>query len=750
MLIPLSLKIQYNPERYRNISRSINQSHLTSVTHSVSSTISLLHLNSTAKFRTIICARTYCARNRLQDGWTKADLVDLGDHRIEKHGVEQPMVSTRLQSLQRNIRKRRAQSSWRQARELSIRQRPRPILPVHSEKQWLVRPQKISLASWDDETGIPASSSPPLENRRNIDEVDLAWIRGIMRLQAREPLKIFRPSQIQRFVERYACLQGDRKWLHLLWAHLPLHYRLQRWQDAMLWCIQNSPRRALMILLITVRGRATRPPKYMLLDSLQFLARHFLLKEKEKDPWAVEVLWQLTVKAMSGSSTNIRQSTLNTQEPVRLLLRECNNERAKILYDVLHPIHLKMSINTMLQFLARFADIGNVEICMNLLKHITSHPTAVYLANQQLEKACVKLLRTSWGQNNPYPIQSAILSQMLEWGIKPNTPMCNAILLNMIEGRDYETAWKTFEIAQQSDHLKIHSVTYAILAKGAKLSGNLGVLETILHEVKMKPELLDDVLMTELLTATRDLNPGNGLSAMLGLYQQYYDAKPLFELGLSGLVRVSQDDTKNSGKLPSQNILGLITSIYNRSNTSTDDLIRRYRIFRGSVEQDHPVLAPLARTTYVPNSFLLAFGQKIETLPYCTMVLKHMFSSPASAGAAPFAKPDVMTWTILMQSYLRHKQKHAAEKVLAMMSERGIKPDSVSWNALINGYCGMQDVEGAVGSLKRMETAGHELNSWTFKGLGKVKNRQKLLKLLRTQIEQPSREQEPSHEVTEN
>lgn len=504
-----------------------------------------------------------------------------------------------------------------------------------------------------------------------------------------------------------------------------------------------------MILQITVRGRATRPPKYMLLDSLQFLARHFLLKGGEKDPWAMEVLWQLTVKVMGGTSTKIQQSTLNTQEPVRLLLRESNDERAKVLYDLLQPLHLKMSVNTMLQFLARFANIGNLETCMTLLRHITSHPAAVYLSNQQLEKTCVKLLRASWGKKHPYSIQSAILSQMLEWGIKPNTPMYNAILLNMIEGHDYETAWKTFEIARQTDHFDIDSITYAILAKGAKLSGNLGILETLLHDVNAKPKLLDDALMTELLTATRDLNPGNGLSAMLNLYKQYYDPELLIELGLLDFVGDSQHDPKNSGKYPSENVLGLIVSIFNRSNTSTNDLIRRYRIFRGLVEQNHPFLAPLARTTYVSNSFLLAFGQRAETLPYCTMVLKYMFSSPTSAKAAPYAKPDVVTWTILMQSYLRHKQKSAAEKVLAMMSERGIKPDSVSWNALINGYCGMQDVEGAVGSLRRMETAGHESNSWTLKGLGKVKNRQKLLRLLKTQMEHPSTEREQSSEITE-
>lgn len=68
------------------------------------------------------------------------------------------------------------------------------------------------------------------------------------------------------------------------------------------------------------------------------------------------------------------------------------------------------------------------------------------------------------------------------------------------------------------------------------------------------------------------------------------------------------------------------------------------------------------------------------------------------------------------------------------MRERGLKPDKVTWNTMISGYSGLQDVEAAVGAVKGMQAAGHEVNSYTLKGLGKLLNRSPLLDALKRVI----------------
>lgn len=51
---------------------------------------------------------------------------------------------------------------------------------------------------------------------------------------------------------------------------------------------------------------------------------------------------------------------------------------------------------------------------------------------------------------------------MLKMGIKPNTQMYNVILLNMVEARDFDAAWQTYDMGKQNEHVT-DSITCGIL-----------------------------------------------------------------------------------------------------------------------------------------------------------------------------------------------------------------------------------------------------------------------------------------------
>ena len=325
---------------------------------------------------------------------------------------------------------------------------------------------------------------------------------------------------------------------------------------------------------------------------------------------------------------------------------------------------------------------------------------------------------------------------MLEMEIRPNTHMCNVILLNMIEGGDFDTAWQTYDLARESRSFVKDSITYDILLKGARISGNLGVFENIHGDLREDPGLLRDLhLFGTMLHTVASFSPDNEYSAMFDFYRQHLDLRPLYDLGLCKLDAMQAPEVSIVDQWPDSYILGQMILAYNKRLQSPDELIDRYTRYRGLVEEGHPLIRPLAGDDYVANSFLLAFSKKSETLHYCNVVLQDMYSHPAGAPEGTYAEPTVRTWSILLGGYNLHRQNHAAEKVLSIMQSRGLEPDIVTWNTLLSGYTAVQDVEGALGVMKRIETRGLKPDSYTLKALSRLWDRERLLSLLRSGLE---------------
>ena len=619
------------------------------------------------------------------------------------------------------------------------RKKPR-VLRARSLKKYLdsSRPRRISLGSWNNVSRTTGENCGHRVVHPDVDEIDTNWSIRLRCLEEGRRLEEWRTTNIERFLIKYAGPHLSRKVLHKLWVHLPVHHRLGRWQDAMLWCMQHSPKRALLLLLVTSKGRAFRPPRYMIQDCLQLLARHFLFEVSKADPLVLNAIWRLTLRSIPAVLPEDVRSYPVSQDVIQLLLKHCDDTQALSIYEKLVSNQVYFSANTMLHFLERLVEMGKLDLSMSLLAKVTSSCASDVLSSNQIQSACVKLLRTHWVIRGSYHIQSRIVSQILEMGIRPNTQLYNVILLTMIDGHDFDTAWQTYDIIKQSNHFKGDSVTYGILAKGARLSGNSNILDKVIQDVDQNPDLQDLRLDSDILCAIGSLSPSYEFPIMLDFYKKRFDLRPLKDLGFCGLKVEGSCCPKGNGQWPTVYILGQMMLAYNKChNHSAEELVQRYNRYHELVQQKHPLVAPLARNDYVANSFLLAFSRRLETLEHCTSVLKHMLSPPTSPDSAPYAAPTVRTWSILVAAYIFHKQKFAAEKVLTMMRERGLQPDIVTWNTLVRGYSDMQDVDGAVGALRRMEAAGFESDSRTLKGLGRLWDRGKLLDMLKSSMDKP-------------
>lgn len=541
----------------------------------------------------------------------------------------------------------------------------------------------------------------------------------------------------ERVIRYYTCLDLGRRTGIEKWMKLRGYDAERLWRNVMLWCLKYHERQALVLLLATLKGRKYRPPRYVISDCLTFLARHFLFEVSNPDSLAIDAIWLLTCKFIDGAGNQDRNFPVN-QHLVYLVLQHSEDSRVLSLYGLIGLNKAVLEVDTMLHFLDRFLDMGRINLSMKLLGTIAK--TNFDLSRDQIQMACIKLLRARFDTQEEYTVRSNILTQILEMGIRPKVHMLNTILLNAGEGGDFANAWKMYGLAKENA-LVPGSITYGVLLKGAVLSGSSTNIEMVISEIHSNGRVLRDLrLVNEVLNAVSLLSPGDEFRAMLYFYKQHCDLRPLQELLLCG------DETQAPGAIgykvwPTSYILTRMILAYVRLHEGSSSLILNYELYHQHVKDHHPLIAPLAQNNIVANSFIMAFGKAPGTLSHCITVVKHMleFSSPKHPKykSVPCAVPGVQTWSILVKAYFDNRQRLAAEKVLDMMRERGIQYDSAHWNTLVSGYAGLQDVNAAVDTVKRMEVAGFEVDKYTTRGLGKLWMRYDLNKALETSMERP-------------
>jgi pentatricopeptide repeat protein len=146
-----------------------------------------------------------------------------------------------------------------------------------------------------------------------------------------------------------------------------------------------------------------------------------------------------------------------------------------------------------------------------------------------------------------------------------------------------------------------------------------------------------------------------------------------------------------------------------------------YQRYRQLVDSRKEPFASTAMTSHCYNAFLGTFTKNKRTLINAAEVIKDMQS--ASAESPPKSVvPDVQSWSIFLEGFSSHGQLRLAEQVLTYMRGKGLEPNAVTWNTLLKGYAGEQDLEGLLDTVGRIEKQGHAWDEWTYGGLRRFRN----------------------------
>ncbi|KAL9029372.1 MAG: hypothetical protein Q9196_002379 [Gyalolechia fulgens] len=397
-----------------------------------------------------------------------------------------------------------------------------------------------------------------------------------------------------------------------------------------------------------------------------------------------------------------------------------------------------------------FARQGRPDLAMDALRRIAGSGADV--SSDTVQYSCITLLRTRFDKVEWYRVQSHLVTEMLELGIRPGIPMLNAMILNAVEACDYQTAQAMFQTAR-ANGIRRDTITYSILLKVALQNSDPNLVEKIMHMAEedgalpRNNQLVFCLVVTILQIAqaakTDFVTLTSRYKTMLQFYARYCDLRPLQELGIV-LDVYRETKVTNVVSQPSPQLLAVMIMGYIRLFAGIRQVEGLYTRYQSLIAQDHQLIASTAETDHVANAFLFRLGRTKKSSNKCAVILRDMLNPPAST-TVKVAKPTVQTWSIALRTYFFNNQRAAGEKILQMMRAMGTEPNQVTMNTIISGYANMQDAPAAVNAMQQMEAAGLQVDSYTLKGLTRIINRDELLDALRKVAAKPIETQEAVH-----
>jgi pentatricopeptide repeat protein len=552
------------------------------------------------------------------------------------------------------------------------------------------------------------------------------------------PIEPLDPDVAEHIARKLCWLEGDAQAISNAWeSQLATGSSIDGWIPTMHWLLTTHPDRAVLVAKNTLLR--SKKPKFSAWAVWETMLR---LTEMQFAPHP-----KYAIVEASGTINlyleilNSRYFSVGIASKIRrgmyLILTRSDIPVVEQLYDVLqlHKRLLASSKWTLLHFAHFFARRGDFERALQMLQEAVD--LGIQVISTPFLSTCNRILRSVMLDPKHYHSGISVLSQLVGTGLEINLHIYTTLIRNALEAGDLETAIKIF------DHLEKHDVepnhfTYAILLQGLRECRDSDAVERVISKALRCD--LDAWAATELVLCFYCLldrnNTANIYNSVCNMYLDYFDPSPLRELGiLSGSVfsRSSKVPLK-----PPRELIGIMLTVFLKHHGTEENVLEIYDRFRRGLLNGTSLLE-LAIEDHTYNAFIHTASQWQGTVRLCSEILRHMshtekaIMDPKTGEIVPHALPTVQSWSILVHAFARHNQPDAAEKVVELMEERGLKPDVVTWTSLLKAHAEAQDIHSIAVTLKRQEVSGSASSerSWTaFRGF---KDREALLGLLRNQ-----------------
>ena len=510
---------------------------------------------------------------------------------------------------------------------------------------------------------------------------------------------------------------------------------LQVWHQVALWLITNEPERMIRFLLAT--NAIEELESHLIEDTLLQLARYFHHTNSRAG------MRQLTNAFCTMAEQRPERRLVFRNEFIRIQMKDAPKALKHRLFETLKACNVVVHPYTWLHFATYFANHEQFELGLEAL--LIAHEMGVSWTGWKgyaFRSNCTTILRRSSKQPDGLRVCLRVVSTLVDIGVKFNLPICNVIMLNAIEAGDLKTAFAVYHSLKERG-LKPDEVTFLVLLKGCRMNvDDAQLLDEIIRDAISNLNLWkSEKVATEILHCLAlhhsKHNPSTALNTLAEAYAQLFDLAPLKILELPISPTLQARLSKESPMPPTRHaitfMIGATIQHYLATAPSpgahTKQILDLYPRWRAHVSNESvaaaPLLASLATTDHVPNTFLSAFTRHPKTLILAARVVRDLERPLPPTAIVEQSKPTVHSWSIFLLGFTQHGDMKLAEQVLAYMRKKGIEPNHVTWNTLIRGYAQVQDAENTAATLREAEQAGMVWDVWTHKGLRRLRDRRK-------------------------
>lgn len=552
------------------------------------------------------------------------------------------------------------------------------------------------------------------------------------------PITPFHPDVAEHIARKLCWLEGDAQPIKTAWqAQLGVETGVDRWIPAMHWLLTTHPDRAGLVTSNTILS--SEEPKFSAWAVWETMLRLTEMQFGQHPKYSIveaPAIVNLCLEILKGKYFSAGCAS-KIRRVMYLILTRSDMPVVEQLYDVLWQNKVLMASSkwTLLHFAHIFARNGDFERALQMLQDAVD--LGIQTTSIPFLSTCNRILRSVMVDPRRYHSGITVLSQLVGMGLEINSHIYTTLIRNSLEAGDLKNALKIF------DHLEKNNVepnhfTYAILLQGLRECNDAEVVERIITKA-LRCEL-DAWAATELVLCFYSLldrnNTANIYNSVCNMYLDYFDPSPLRELDiLPGSV---SPRSPNATWKPPPAMIGIMLTVFLKHHGTEENVVQIYDRFRRGI-LNGTGLQQLAIGDFAYNAFMQTASQWHGTLRLCSDILRDMSSTdkviedPQTGKSVSHALPTLRTWSILAHAFARQNQPVAAEKVVELMEQQGLKPDVVTWASLLKAHAEAQDIHSIAVTLKRQEVSGVPVSGRSWAAFRGFKDRVQLLALLKNQ-----------------
>lgn len=567
-----------------------------------------------------------------------------------------------------------------------------------------------------------------------LSALDFRVYHGLPRNRYRT--RLFHDAQTLRLVKDL-CQNADASGADAMltnWMAIPEGVRNKSWHLILLFLLHNRPVRALQFLQVLSQPPyvATLMPE-VLADALEHLAGRCALNPTGQLSQASAILPVFTLVFERHLA---KYQAICSEDLLRSLVRLATYDDLVHLFNLITRANSTVGCYTLLKFANTFSGFGDHDNALRCLHRILeSIPPAVakrVVSRKSFKWSCALVLRKSSMGGHNHSQTTELVAAFLRMGLKLDILMYNVIMHNAMEAGDIPTALRVYRLLEDNK-VQPDRYTYSILLHGCAMAEDPALFADFAEHCAEKAlELQSPWVASGYLHylyrryAKVDLDELAVVAHRA--YTRFFLTEPLQDLVGPGVMDYGGPIEDDSARMKPQTVaLYIMLQIEIRKALlhGAEEVWKLYSRFRRSVEEAcHSPVVDLAKLPVTWNAFLLAFCRRQQ---FATA--SEMIKTMTDGQAQGFPQPNIFTWNIFMDGFVKAQQSRAAVRIFEILQSRGVKPDQCTYSTLLKTYVKTQQVgqiADVVGSMDREQ----QLDGHVLAILTKVRDRKSLMQAL--------------------